>query len=116
MSTNAAEVYVERWADLQRLPQVMDEAGEQADQIVRYARTWVANRAGFEPSPVCVLRPLADAMDAVAWAFEQTGEAFAEQWAEVRAGVVESQRLLAASDGRATDASAGLGHALRGVA
>lgn len=110
------EVYVERWADLRRLPLIMDEAAEQAEQIVDYATRWVANRAGFEPSPVCLLRPLAEAMDAVAWAFEQAGEAFAEQWAEVRAGVVESQRLLAASDARAGAASQVLGRALGEVA
>lgn len=101
----SAEVYVADWDDLRRLPLVMDEAADQADRIVDHARTWVANRAGFEPSPVCLLRPLAEVMDVVAWAFDRAGEAFAEQWAEVRAGVVLAQRELACSDLAAADAS-----------
>ncbi|MEI5671825.1 MULTISPECIES: hypothetical protein [unclassified Nocardioides] len=111
-----AEVFVEAWDDLRRLPQVMDEAAEQAERIVGHATTWVANRAGFEPSPVCLLRPLAEAMDLVAWAFRRTGEEFAEQWAEVRAGVVTAERELAGSDGRAAGSSVALGRDLRGVA
>lgn len=115
-ATDAAEVFVERWEDLERLPLVMDEAADQADRIVQHATTWVANRAGFEPSPVCLLQPLAEAMDAVAWAFERAGEEFAQQWAEIRAGVVTSQRLLATSDAHAAGVSHGIGRVLRGVA
>ncbi|WP_182524594.1 hypothetical protein [Nocardioides dongkuii] len=110
-----AEVWVERWDDLRRLPGVMDEVGAQADQVVRHATTWVASRRGFEPSPVCLLRPLAEAMDLVAWAFESAGRELAEQWAEVRAGVVLAERALASSDGAAAGASAALTGATRAV-
>jgi hypothetical protein len=102
------EVYVEDWQDLRRLPSVMDEVADQADRIVGHARTWVANRAGFEPSPVCLLRPLAESMDLVSWAFRRLGEEFGEQWTEVRAGVVTAERELAASDSGAAAASTAL--------
>ena len=111
-----AEVFVEEWTDLRRLPQVMDEVAEQADRIVGHATRWVANPAGFEPSPVCLLRPLAEAMDAVAWAFRRTGDEFGEAWADVRSGVVTAERELAGSDDRAVGASAAVGRALGGVA
>jgi len=112
----AGEVHVEHWEDLRRLPRVMDEVGEQVDRIVEHATTWVANRAGFEPSPVCLLRPLAEAMDLVARGFEDLGREFGEQWAQVRDGVVVAERELAAADGRARDGSGALARALTGVA
>ncbi|WP_244930005.1 hypothetical protein [Nocardioides sp. W7] len=111
-----AEVFVERWADLQRLPLVMDEVAEQADRIVAHATTWVANRAGFEPSPVCLLRPLAEAMEVIGTAFGRMGDEFAESWADVRTGVVIAERELAGSDARAVEASAAISRALGGVA
>lgn len=112
---SSAEVYVADWDDLRRLPQVLDEVADQADQIVQHATRWVANRAGFEPSPVCLLRPLAEAMDAVAWAFTRTGDEFAEQWAVVRAGVVAAERELADSDRQAVGASAGVTRGLGAI-
>lgn len=115
-SDASAEVFVEDWDDLRRLPLVMDEVADQADRIVEHATTWVANRAGFEPSPVCLLRPLAEAMDQVARAFEGVGREFGGQWAEIRAGVVTAERELVGSDQRAAGAHAALGRALQGVA
>lgn len=112
----SAEVYVEDWQDLRRLPAVMDEVAEQADLIVGHARTWVANRAGFEPSPVCLLRPLAEAMDLVDWAFRRLGEELDEQWSQVRAGVVAAEWELRSSDDRATTTSAALAATVREVA
>lgn len=112
----SAELFVEQWADLRRLPLVMDDVADQADRIVAHATTWVAGRAGFEPSPVCLLRPLAEAMDVVARGFEALGSEFAREWSQVRDGVVAAERLLAGSDVRAADASATVGRALSGVA
>lgn len=111
----SAEVHVEDWEDLRRLPRVMDEVGDQVDRIVEHATTWVARRAGFEPSPVCLLRPLAEAMDLVARSFEGLGREFGDQWAQVREGVVVAERELAASDARAVEGSLALGRALAGV-
>jgi hypothetical protein len=112
----SAEVHVEDWGDLRRLPRVMDEVGDQVDRIVEHATTWVANPAGFEPSPVCLLRPLADAMGPLARAFADLGREFGEQWAQVREGVVVAERELTASDARAVEGSLALGRALSGVA
>lgn len=107
-ATGGAEVVVEAFDDLRRLPLIMDEVGDQADAIVRHARTWVASRRGFEPSPVCLLRPLAEAMDAVSWAFEEAGRRLAEEWSQVRAGVVVAERELADADRAAAAACTAL--------
>ena len=104
----AGEVFLDAWVDLRRLPLVMDDVAAQADAIVHHARTWVAQREGFEPSPVCLLRPLAEVMDVVSAAFEQAGRALAREWAEVRAGVVTAERELAAAEESAVAASGGL--------
>ena len=112
---SGAEVFVEDRDDLRRLPEVLDEVGAQADQVVRHATEWVASRRGFEPSPVCLLRPLAEVMDLVAWAFESVGRELAEQWADVRAGVVVSERALAASEESAASAAGALTRLTRSV-
>lgn len=113
-SDASAEVFVEEWVDLRRLPLVMDDVADQAARIVGHATTWVASRSGFEPSPVCLLRPLAEAMDLVRWAFERAGREFAEEWSDVRAGVVTAERLLAGSDDRAAAAAGSLTRSLPG--
>ena len=95
---SAGEVHVVDWERLRGLPATMDEVGAQADQILDHAVRWVANRAGFEPSPVCLLRPLAELMDIVEWAFEQVREEFDEQWGRVREGVVYAEQELHAAE------------------
>ena len=99
------EVFLDAWLDLRRLPLVMDDVAAQAEAIVDHARTWVAQRDGFEPSPVCLLRPIAEVMDRVAGAFEDVGRALAREWSEVRAGVVAAERELAAAEDSAAAAS-----------
>lgn len=99
---DVSSIVVESWQDLRRLPSDLDEVGAQAARIVDHATTWVCRKEGFEPSPVCVLRPLAEAMDLVASAFDATGHEFAERWAMLRSGVVVASAGLADSDYRAS--------------
>lgn len=96
-----SSIVVESWQDLRRLPSDLDEVGAQAARIVDHATTWVCRKEGFEPSPVCVLRPLAEAMDLVASAFDAVGSEFAERWSTLRSGVVAATEGLADSDDRA---------------
>ena len=112
----AGDVFVERWLDLRRVPEVMDDAGGQAAAIVEHAVTWVARRDGFEPSPVCLLRPLAEAMDQVAAAFEELGGLFAGQWQEVRDAVVVSTAELERADRAAAQDAARVHAQLSGAA
>jgi len=112
----AGDVFVERWLDLRRLPEVMDDAGGQAAAIVEHAVTWVARRDGFEPSPVCLLRPLAEAMDQVAVAFEELGRRYAEQWREIRDAVVLSTAELEHADRAAAQDAARVHAQLPGTA
>ncbi|MEV7430390.1 hypothetical protein AB0N29_12305 [Nocardioides sp. NPDC092400] len=96
------DVLVTDWEDLRRLPGVLDEAAGQAGDITAHAVRWVAQREGFEPSPVCLLRPLAEAMDAVRAAFEAAGRTAVAGLADLRQGVESAARDLEASDAAAT--------------
>ena len=99
------DVHVEEWDDLRRLPALMDDVGGQGAAVVRHARRWVADPAGFEPSPLCLLRPLAEAMAALDDAFAAFGRRAESQWEDLRDGVVVAERALRDSDEAATRAS-----------
>ena len=116
MGTTGGEVFVEQWLDLRALPEVMDEVAGQADAVVRHAITWVARPDGFEPSPVCLLRPLGEAMDLVAAAFEEVGRAFAGQWGEIRSGVLSATAALEQAEACAVADAARVHAGLPGVA
>ena len=88
------------WSDLQELPPTMDAYAVQHEQIVRHATTWMCRRDGFEPSPACVLRPLAEAMDPLRAGLEQVAAWFAADWADLRDGVAATAADLRATDER----------------
>lgn len=94
----SATIEVATWADLRALPAAMDELADQLDAVVGHARAWVCSPAGFEPSPVCVLRPLAEVMGVLDEAFARAGRIFAEQWERVRDGVVVATDDLGSTD------------------
>jgi hypothetical protein len=91
-------IVVQDWTDLEELPGVLDELAAQGEELLAHAVRWVANRAGFEPSPVCVLRPLAEAMDLLAAGIGRFGRGWSSQWADLRDGVDRSAAELAAAD------------------
>lgn len=105
---DGGDLFVEQWLDLRRLPLVMDDAADQAARIVEHAVTWVARREGFEPSPLCLLRPLAAAMEVVGSAFEAIGLEFAQAWSAARDAVVAADAVLEASEQDAATALAAL--------
>lgn len=86
------------WTDLAALPDDMDTLADQLTSLTRYARRWVCQTAGFEPSPLCLLRPLAALMDAVAGAFGDLERVALDDWAELRAAVVDTSADLRALD------------------
>lgn len=92
------DLFVEDWGDLRRLPGALGTTADQAEEITAYAARWVAQRDGFEPSPACLLRPLAEAMDVVRAAFEASGRAAVEALADLAHGVEAAARDLEASD------------------
>ena len=51
------DIDIPAWTDLDRLDEDMALLAGQLVEITRYARTRVCQRAGFEPSPLCLLRP-----------------------------------------------------------
>ena len=105
-------IRIDDWGDLRALPSAMDDLAAQGDEIVRYAATWVCQRRGFETSEVCVLRPLGQAMELLAEAFEAAGREFADHWAEIRAAVVATTADLERHDDQVAAALAGLGRGL----
>lgn len=91
------------WAETWRVPRHLAVLAEQEREVSDYAREWVARRDGFEPSPVCVLRPLAGAMDLVSAAFDALDRRFAAVWADA---VDDVESALAGLEAADLDASA----------
>ena len=66
-------IEVATWVELRELPAAMDRFATQFGDITDHAVAWVCRRDGFEPSPACVLRPLAEAMDPLRAGCETVG-------------------------------------------
>ncbi|NYI43984.1 hypothetical protein BJ993_001064 [Nocardioides aromaticivorans] len=81
------DIDIPAWTDLDRLDEDMALLADQLRSITRYARTWVCQRAGFEPSPLCLLRPLAPLLDLVADGFLELERLALADWADLREGV-----------------------------
>lgn len=88
------EVLVREFDDFRHLLTAYDEVGAQRLELSGYAGRWVCDRAGFEPSPACVLRPLAEAMEVVRTGFEELADEFGRRWAAHRDAVAASERCL----------------------
>ena len=93
-------IEVVAWTELRELPAAMDRFAEQFRDITLHAVAWVCRPDGFEPSPACVLRPLAEALDPVRAGCEAVGRWFADDWADLRAGVTVATADLGATDDR----------------
>ena len=93
-------IEVVTWVELRELPVTMDRFAEQFRDITDHAVAWVCRRDGFEPFPACVLRPLAEAMDPLRAGCEAVGRWFADDWADLRAGVAVATADLAETDDR----------------
>jgi len=93
-------IEVATWVEMRELPAAMDRFATQFGDITDHAVAWVCRRDGFEPSPACVLRPLAEAMDPLRAGCETVGRWFADDWAHLRAGVTAAGHDLGATDDR----------------
>lgn len=97
------DIDIPAWTDLHRLDEDMALLADQLRSITRYARTWVCRRDGFEPSPLCLLRPLAPLLDLVADGFQELERRGLADWADLRAGVAGAGGDLRAVDVRVRD-------------
>ncbi|PWN04809.1 hypothetical protein DJ010_04160 [Nocardioides silvaticus] len=97
------QIDITSWTDLDGLPADLDVLAAQAQQVFTHARTWVCQRGGFEPSPVCLLAPLADLMDVVARAFTEVEEIAVADWRSIRDAVVATTADLKAVDAQVAD-------------
>lgn len=92
------DIDITSWTDLDGLPDDIDVLAAQAHEIFEHARTWVCQRGGFEPSPVCLLAPLADLMDVFAAGFSEVERFAVGDWASIREAVVATTADLKAID------------------
>jgi hypothetical protein len=92
------------WAGLAALDSVMGRLADDLRATTDYARQWVCQRDGFEPSAVCLLRPLAALMDVLADGFLALEERALADWASLRAGVGEFSDELQHLDDAVADA------------
>ncbi|MBF4161561.1 hypothetical protein [Nocardioides acrostichi] len=98
-------VYVEDLGRLHGVPPAMEDLATQMSQVVDYATTYVCRREPFEPSPLCVLRPLAGAMTRLAGAFEDLGALWAHEWAELEQSTCRATSLIEDADSSAVGAA-----------
>ena len=82
------DIDVTSWTDLEHLPAEMDALAGQFAEIFGYARTWVCQREGFEPSPVCLLRPLAELMDVLVGVLGVVERIGRDHWDDLHDAVV----------------------------
>ena len=92
------DIDVTAWTDLAGLPDDIDVLSSQLSAIAGYARQWVCQGAGFEPSQLCLLRPLAGVMDLLAEGFGELEQVGVDDLADLRAGVEETTADLQAID------------------
>jgi hypothetical protein len=78
------ELWISNESDMFSLQTAMSEVGTQAITIETYVDQWVCQKDGFEPTDICVLKPLAAAMDALKGAFDQGVTTFFDRWDSVR--------------------------------
>ena len=81
------EMWVGEGGTFGALDEDMAALSGQLTAIVAYARRWVCQRAGFEPSPLCLLRPLADVLDGVGDGFAHVGRTGRADWRDLRGDV-----------------------------
>ena len=91
-------IEIANWLEVERLPGRLDQLSGSVEGIGEYAVTWVAQRSGFEPSPLCLLQPLAEVMDVVGEAFRAATSLAAGDLASVRSAAVSAGTLLRESD------------------
>lgn len=92
------DIDITAWTDLDGLPADIEVLAAQAHQIFEHARAWVCQRSGFEPSPVCLLAPLADLMDVFAHGFTEVEQVAVGDWESIRDAVVATTADLKAID------------------
>lgn len=90
------------WSDLDDLAAALDLLEHHVGTITRFARAEVCDPDGFEPSPVCVLRPLVPVLHRVEEAFADLGDLLGSRVEHLRTGVlVATGRLVDADLGAA---------------
>ncbi len=78
----SAEDLIIRWGNLEKFYEELEKVGGQAADVETYAREQVFNRSGFD-YPLCVLKPLADAMDTMGDVFGDLRTTFDSRWVDL---------------------------------
>ncbi len=100
-----------RISDLDTMRDLIDSmqtTGGQGFDLVDYTKTWVTQKGGFEPSPVCALRPFAAAMDLVEEALDDAFWTFQSRWSALTEGVAHAVVDFQKTEGNVVDSVDGL--------
>src|SRR4249919_1349275 len=92
------DLQIHEFDDLDHLARALDQVGDQARRLSDFVGTWVCQRGAFETSDLCLLQPLAPAVDAVAAAFESFVRGFGGDWSGLADGVLATRRALTDAD------------------
>lgn len=109
-ATTAADIVhdgtidVTSWTDLAGLPDDMAVLDDQFRQICDHARQWACNKAGFAPSPVCLLQPLGAFLDGLAEAVTAAERLVHGEWDDLATGVASTTGEMRALDQYVADA------------
>ncbi len=97
------DIDIPAWHDLTRLDEDMALLAGQLRSVTGYARTWVCQTDGLEPSSLCLLRPLAAVLDLVAEGFLELERLALGDWDDLRRGVAGTRVDLGTADARARE-------------
>lgn len=92
------QIEVDDLEELRALPATLHELSIQAREIVEYAGTWVCATDGFQPSPVCVLRPLVPVLTRLEEAFDELGRELVGECGRLAAGLEVTHAELVGSE------------------
>ena len=98
-------IEVAAWDELEQLAGAMGEVGEEMARTTAYAVAWMCRPDGFDTSPVCLLRPLAEVLERVGEAFEEAGRRWGDDWRREQEATSAAARDLRLGDERARDRS-----------
>jgi hypothetical protein len=106
----SGQIDIESIPRMRGLIEAMQTPAAEGGELMEYATTWVTQKDGFEPSPVCALRPFARAMEAMESAFNDAFSTYQQRWTGLTEGVARSLVDFEVTEGKVTDSFDALLH------
>lgn len=99
----SGEIVIRNLDVMRELIDKMQETGAQGYDIRNYTTEWVCQKDGFEPSPLCALRPFAAAMDVIEEAISDAFLTFQSRWSALTTGVADAVLDFEKQEGNVED-------------